>query len=265
MFSFFVKIWHGVGRCRGDQMAERLGGKLNPTDGFEDDVCIFVKDRPNWRFPDGNFPLRSYYDVNDHPRACTWLLDNPMKVIVVSKTMYAHHSACLNRKDLLLIPHHHCNYNRELRPERDVTTVGVIGNSRAFYGYDENVRKMFRENGFNFIYEQGYTRELTVELYKSIDIQVVWRLHRKASLRDPMKLSNAGSFGIPTVAYPEQDFVEEWGDNFIPVHSLEEMMKQCCKLRDDKAYYAEMSNRALVKAEEYHIEHIAKLYQQLEG
>ena len=28
---------------RGNQMAEYLGGKLNPTEGYENDVCIYVK------------------------------------------------------------------------------------------------------------------------------------------------------------------------------------------------------------------------------
>lgn len=261
MISFLVKVFGGVGVCRGTQVAEYIGARLNPTEGYENDMCIFVKNRPPAVFPD-----RSFYDVNDHPRACTWLLDHPeMKVITVSQVQTDEYMKILEN-DLVFIPHHHCNYERAKRPDREIRTVGVMGNVHSFYKYTSKIKRMFEDKGFEFIYIPSHTtREDCCEFYKAIDIQVVWRPHQKARLRDPLKLSNAGSFGIPSVCYPEEAYVREWGDKFIHVRSIEEMIDATCKLRDEPSWYEEMANRAILKAERYHMEHISKLYLQLEG
>ena len=45
MISFFIG-GGGSGIIRGEQVAHKLGAKLNPTSGYEDDVCIYVKGIP---------------------------------------------------------------------------------------------------------------------------------------------------------------------------------------------------------------------------
>ncbi|KKL03735.1 hypothetical protein LCGC14_2623170, partial [marine sediment metagenome] len=51
-----------------------------------------------------------------------------------------------------------------------------------------------------------FTREDVCEFYKTIDIQIAFRTPgkevRPPIFRNPLKVFNAGSFKIPTVAYP---------------------------------------------------------------
>ena len=42
MISFFYGTG-GAGDIRGKQTADYLGGKKNPKEGFENDICIYVK------------------------------------------------------------------------------------------------------------------------------------------------------------------------------------------------------------------------------
>ena len=76
-------------------------------------------------------------------------------------------------------------------------------------------------------------------------------------------MENAGSFGIPTVAYPEISFKDEWNDHFIEATSMKEMLKHVRRLKEDPVYYKEWQQRSLEWAEKYHIDNIAKLYRQL--
>ncbi len=42
-------------RIRAEEMAAYLGAKLNPTEGFENDVCIYVKPRTFDQIRDGDW------------------------------------------------------------------------------------------------------------------------------------------------------------------------------------------------------------------
>ena len=81
-------------------------------------------------------------------------------------------------------------------------------------------------------------------------------------MSNPLKLVNASSFGIPTIALDEPAFKEMDGC-YIPVHSINEFMNQLDNLRSSPFLYQEYSNKAVKKAEEYHIENIANLYTNL--
>jgi hypothetical protein len=258
--SFFAKVTDGSTYCRGLQISEYLGAKLNPISVYDDDICIFVK-KP----PPNSFPKYSYYDVVDYPRAGSWLLLHPeIKIIVISKIEKQYYSRVLNRMDLILIPHHHCNYDCEKRDRKEVKTVGTIGNINTFYYDWDIVKSKFEKENINFIYETVCrNRYDVINFYKKIDVQVIWRRKLKEQIHNPLKLSNAGSFGIPTIAWPEKDFIYEWDGDFISVTSIDDMVKEVCKLRNNKDYYNEMSLKSLAKAEEYHIEKISKLYLEL--
>ena len=75
-----------------------------------------------------------------------------------------------------------------------------------------------------------------------------------------LKLANAGSFGIPTISYPEPAYTNEWSDEAIYSDSLYELIRQAKKLSNNREQYKEMSEKALKKAESYHIDNISKLY-----
>lgn len=259
-FSFFT---HPKSRCgsatiRGMQVAEYIGGKSNPVEGYENDICIYVK-----KLPPEDFPRHSYFDVIDNRHAIVWLQKHPqIGVIAISKTAKKYLQQRLNRTDIHLIPEHHCNYERECRTRNSVTTVGYMG-SRTGSQFPVDIKERFAEMGLEFKYTNQYkTRQDVVGFYHSIDIQIMDRyvLRSVVKLKNPLKLENAGSFGIPTVAFPETNFIEEFGGCFVEARTIDEMILQCKKLKDDKEFYVEIANKALLRAEEYHISKIAPLY-----
>lgn len=266
-FSFFYAAG-SAGYVRGEQIADYLGGKKNPTSGFEDDICVYVKVIP----PDKP-PKNTYLDIDDAPRAVDYLKKHPeVGIISTCKTTSAYLTALLKRDDIVVIPHAHCNYERWVRPEKEVKTVGIIGSITSFQYPRDKFEKELAKIGLTLSYEEDYWntyrstedkpgREKVCDFHKTIDIQVVWRPKMYApKFKNPNKLANAGSFGIPTVSYPEESFVNEWGGYYIAVASIEAMVKVCRDLKEHPAYYRHYSDKVLRKAEENHIENISKLY-----
>jgi len=263
-FSFFYSRG-GAGIIRGIQMAEYFGAKQNPTEGFEDDICVYVKVRP----PD-NPSKHSYLDIVDAADKVEYVRDNPkVGIIAQSKIAKKFLEARTGRKDVIWIPEHHCNHERFLRPDRPVTTVGIIGSRESFQlpllEFEHELNKM----GLELLYHEDYWshyktgRLSVVDFYKQIDVQVVFRNHPKhkvLSFTNPLKLENAGSFGIPTVSYPEVSYKDEWNNKFIEATSMREMLRHVKRLKVDPAYYQMWQKISSKKAEEYNIEHIAKLY-----
>lgn len=262
--SFFR--WRGgSGTIRGTQVAEYIGARVNPTEGFEDDTCIYVKGEP----PE-NYPPHSWLDMMDAPQRVSWLLRHPnIGVISISQTAHNYMTRKLRRDDIVMIPEHHCNFDREQRGRDEIRTVGVIGNRNAFWDINDNIIKAFADMGLQFVYQQRYEcRQDVIDFYRQLDIQTVWRGHiRKvdAHLRNPLKLENAGSFGIPTVAFPEEDYVAEFDGCFLPAMSIAEMLEQVKRLKEDRGLYRDIASKARDRAERYHIEHISKLYLNLNG
>ena len=102
-----------------------------------------------------------------------------------------------------------------------------------------------------------------VDFYKQIDIQVVWRPNSDGILRNPLKLINAMSFGVPTVAYQETDFVEELDGYFLPATNIENLIEKINDWVKAPELHERMSRKWITKAEEYHIDNISKLYLKL--
>ena len=261
----------GSGACLGRQVAQHLGAKMNPKSGYEDDICIFVKKVRKECLP---IPEHSYIQIGDGPRAYEWVKSHPeIGIICDGVTLHKFLTKNLKRDDIVLIPHHHCNFERFVRIRKEVTTVGIIGSKIAFQHPIDDIRKRLKDIGLDLIYEEDYwgyykeSREKVVEFFKNIDIQIAWRPKawspKYEPFRRPLKLANAGSFGIPTVAYPEQDYTQEWCGNFIPANDIDDLIHWVKELKDDKEFYRAYSERALKKAEQYHIENTAKLYREL--
>ena len=273
-FSFFYTRG-GAGYVRGHQMAQYFGAKENPTKGFKNDICIYVKITP----PD-NHPKHSYSDVDDSWQVAEWLKKHPeMGVIAIAETAKDYLEKLLNRKDIVCIPHQHVNFERWVRPwNKPVKNVGIIGSVGSFQYPIDLLRKELEQIGLNLIYHEKFWRtygsipgrEMRVEVYnfyKQIDIQIVWRPKYKypaeGPFKNPNKLENAGAFGIPTVSFPEPSFVREWNRCFIQVNSVRRLIKVCDRLKNDPRYYRWYARKALARAEDYHIDKIAKLYLKL--
>ena len=269
-FSFFYSRGT-AGYVRGEQMADYLNGKKNPKSGFENDVCIYVK-----ILPPKNPPKRSYADVDDSVKLAEYLIANPnIGVIATSNNAKDYLSDLLHRKDIVTIPHAHCNYERWVRPEREVKTVGIIGSKTSFQYPIDKFRAKLKEIGLELLYEQDYWntyrstadkpgRLKVVDFHKQIDIQAVWRPKMlSAQFKNPNKLINAGSFGIPTVAYPEDSFLYEWSGNFIPAEDIDGLVENIEILKVNRDFYRSYSRWALALADEYNIDRIAELYKML--
>lgn len=250
----------GSSLIRGEQMAAWLGCKLNPTSGYENDVCIHVKPPGLDRIRDGD-----WVDVMDgDPGAISgWLNGRPkVNVITFSKLTDEQFRRRVGN-NMVLIPQHHCNFDREMRSRKEVSTAGFIGGEIGFdYSFDL-MREMFGVIGLDFLVRCRYrTREDVVDFYRKIDIQVVWshssyRLQPKA----PLKVVNAASFGIPTVALPPVCYWEVDG-HYIGVDGIDGLLGELYKLKNHH-YYGAWANRIVPWAEEYHISRIAELYRKL--
>jgi hypothetical protein len=233
--------------------------------GHENDCCIFVKGQP----PD-DFPEHSYLDMMDAKDRFPWLDRHPeIGLISISETAHKCMEHRLSRHDIHFIPEATCNWERERRDRDEIRRAGVMGNNNSFWGYSKEIEKKFSSMGIEFHYEQRYqSRRDVIEFYRSIDIQCVWRPHLRghdSALRNPLKIGNAGSFGIPTVAYPEPAYVIEGEGCFIPVETMEDMFREVGRLQSDPIYYRDMAQLALARSEKYHIDVVSKLYRQLPG
>jgi len=262
-FTFFTRR-SGAGQIRGRQVAEYIGGKVDPPNGYENDICIYVKRRAD----DDKWPKYSYADVVDEPWVLHWVRRHPeVGVISISRIADEFLRKDLNRKDIVFIPEHHCNFERVLREPREIKTVGVIGGINSFQFSFNDLKERLAKIGLEWTFSQQYKNRFDViNFYKTIDIQIIYRPFTNwPLLRNPLKLENAGSFGIPTVAYPEESYDDEWKDSYIRAMTVDEIINQVRELKENPDYYADISQRALKRSEDYHIEHISKLYLKLAG
>lgn len=248
---------------RGDQIADQIGAKFNPTEGYENDTCIYVK--PMVRKGD-DFVFegrKSYLDIVDGHNLGQLLLEHPeVGVIVCSQADFDTMSSIIPN-EMVVIPQHHCNYNRERRTRQGIKTVGVIGTTNAFPLLPRDLKPELRKRGIELLeYSRFFSRQDIIDFYKKIDIQIIWRPYKKL-LSNPLKMVNAASFGIPTIALDEKAFKEMEGC-YIPINSLEGFLSRLDELQADPILYSDYAQKCLEKAEEYHIENIGKLYKELD-
>jgi hypothetical protein len=265
-FSFFGKPPH-MGRnhmqrlstlIRGIQMAEHLGGRFNPADGYENDVCIYVKTYPDWIHDTG----RTYIDVVDGWTLFPFLSRHPeYPLIACSQTDHAKLVARFPKSEVTLIPQHHCNFERQRRSWMEIRTVGALGGTHEF---PPGLREGLQERGIEFVEcTQFRTRKDVVNFFTGIDVQIVWRPWIvRNRLSNPLKIVNAASFGVPTIALYEPTF-DEMDGAYMPVNSLDSFMDCLDSLRKSPDLYAHYSGYGMERAEYYHIENIGRLYESL--
>jgi hypothetical protein len=260
MISFFTHSG-GAGLIRGEQIANKLGAKLNPTSGYEDDVCIYVKS-----FPFPFIPKHTYIDIVEDSAGLRWAKKHPkVNLLASSDTIYDYLNNNLPNR-VSLIHQHHCNFERVVRLRKQVKVAGIIGNKASFqYNLDDLADRLANiDMELKILIKKKFdSREEVVDFYKQIDIQLVWRPESDGVLRNPLKLVNALSFGIPTFAYPEKDFVAEFNDHFIQANTIVEMINWVDMFKRVRDFQKIFYDKAIKKAEEYHIDHISKVYLRL--
>lgn len=262
MISFFTGSG-GAGIIRGEQIAKRLGANLNATGSVKvNDVCIYVK-----REPPKDYPPKTYIDVVEDSAGLRWAYKHPeIGIIASSRSIYN----ILRGKfsNIHFIPQHHCNFDKEVRTRKDVKVAGIIGNKMAFQYNLPQLKDRLKGVGIELktlIKKRFTSRQEVVDFYKEIDIQLIWRPNSDGVLRNPLKLANACSFGIPTVAYPEVNFRAEFGSRFISAYNIDDMITGIMRLKKFTFLYKSFALQGLEKAEEYHIDSICKLYKALDG
>jgi hypothetical protein len=82
-------------------------------------------------------------------------------------------------------------------------------------------------------------------------------------LKNPLKLANAGSFGIPTVSYPEMSYMDEFAGAFKAVVHPCEIVPAIVELATDRSYYSALADAARRFSVVYHISNILPLYEEL--
>ena len=265
-FSFFYHITGGGTTIRALQIADYFNGRINPPDNYENDTCIYILGCMGKREVE-----HAHYDVIDCGSSRLKRIQRRTigPVIVTSKTQYQDLKLFFNKRKMFLIPHHHCNFDNIHRPEREIKTVGCMGGDSAVQWPHEDIKKRLAEIGLEWKFS-GYKpkqRQSVIDFYKTIDIQITYRTEHKRNLllhMNPLKLNNAGSFGIPSVSFPEPAYIAEWEDSCLWGTSMDEIIKKVNLLATTPSLYNEMSERALIKSREYHIDKIAELYRGLQ-
>lgn len=272
--SFFYNSRTPSGKCRGSQICSYLNAKANPEKDFENDICIWVK-----RFPEDNqiVPGKTYIDIVDGEALLGRITKHPeVGVIAHSKLAEKFLKSRLNNK-VVLIPHHHCNFERHKRPDINITTVGYIGCKGNLKALPKNLEQDLAKIGLRFKYHIAYKNRKDVsDFFTSIDIQISYRnfehligrsgkINAHANLKNSLRIANGGSFGIPTIAFPEPSYKIDFDGSFAEILKPEEIVSQCERLKNDVNYYNELSRKSMKKAEEFHIENIAPLYLDLKG
>jgi len=248
---------------RADQIAARLGAKLNPDKGYENDICIYVKPDLN---KDRDFVFEgksNYLDIIDEAGYADVLQKHPeVSALTLSERDYINLSTMGLKNKIYLIPQHHCNFEREKRNRKKIATAGIIGNHKAFKFLPVNLENELNKIGIKLItFSKFFRREDICTFYKKIDIQIVWRPYKK-TLANPIKIVNAASFGIPTIALDESYF-RDLGNCYIGVSRVDQIFSELDLLIKYPKRYEAFSKLCLSHAENYHIDNIAKLYKKL--
>lgn len=268
---FFTNPW-GSGEIRGRQIAEALGPEIavvDPKKVLEDDVLIGIKIIP----PDGVIDKVKaiYVDVIDcHGTFEALKKDDRLNAIAIGDTAYDRLCSELSADRVVKIPEHHCNFERYIKPQGfPIKTIGYIGEMRVMHLVIPFLASMLNNIGIDIEIVMCYqfsTREHVTDFYKQIDLQLTFRIDDQggdvySSLKNPLKLNNAGSFGIPTIAWPEVSSLAEWKGCFWEALSINDVVSIIKGMTAEM--YRDMSNKALGRAQYYHIEQILPLYKEL--
>lgn len=264
--KLYTNQW-ASGDIRAKQIADYLHVPCDCNEVTSEDVVVFVKTAPPEHVI--KHVKRCYLDVVDCYGVIDWLRNHPNVIpIAIGNMAKEYINAQLGRNDTVLIPEHHCNFENTLVNVSKPKTVGYIGYPESFHLDVDEVAVVLKRLGLRFLYCNDFkSRQDVIDFYRTIDIQFTYRVentdnHLCPSLKNPLKVINASSFGIPSVCYPEPSYIKE-GISFISANSFDSAIKLLFKLKNDNAMYNKYSNMAIQDAKRYHISNIAKLYEGL--
>jgi hypothetical protein len=251
-----------AGLVRGEQMADYLGGKYNPTNAFENDLKIYIKPKTLDNITDDD-----YIDVSDAGDYLIELLKKrpKIKLLASSQVLYDYLKEKLIN-EVFFIPEHHCNFERAKRNRVEMTTAGFVGApSLLNFAANDKITNELEKIGVEYKpYYYFKSRQDVTDFYKQIDLLIVadfeW-VDDSEAYRHPTKLISAASFGIPAIARYKIGY-KEFEDNYIPVNDMKSLVVEVEKFKN-LDYYNAFAKKIIDAAEPYNIENIAKLYRRL--
>jgi hypothetical protein len=257
---------------RGYQIAEYLGCGINRAMRTFDETTIAVKCVFSRKVQqDLDSMTNLWMDLIDDVNTINFAKRLPhVGIIAITDIMKDYLAQHIDNK-IVVIPEHTCNFNNEIRKRKTVKVVGYVGSRNCFDLDATVVEEALKKIGLEFKYliceTDDVTREAVVEFYKSIDIQLAFRTEardiRNPMYRNPLKVFNAGSFKVPTVAYPEVSYRICAGTMFLEATTLGSVIDKCYQLKNDKSLYDFYANRAYEWSKQFSIKNIAKLYMAL--
>jgi hypothetical protein len=256
------------GIVRGHQIADRMGAPCDPPEIDPRETVVAVK---CWSpvFPEIE---RLYCDILDSDSLLPTIQAHPRVGVIVCTETGRDYVAARVENPIVVIPHHHCNFESRVRSARPPTVAGYAGPRGNFDLDPEMVKHALSRIGLSFRWmftdEVAVSREDLCAFYPGIDIQIVFRKPRlipnmPPELKNPLKLVNAGSFKVPTVGYPER-CCREAGEGFLPARTLEGVVAACDALKTDAAFYDRQAEAGHRQAEAFHIREICRRYRQID-
>lgn len=249
-------------RIRAEEMAEFLGAKLNPTGGYEHDVCIHVKPKDLCAVSDGD-----YVDFLDGGCFERSLRKRPLVKIIAASQHSFEYLKTIYPNEIVLIPSHHLNQERIKRERKEISVGGYIGVSSpgAFKLYAELAEKL-KAVGFDFKTCFDFkTRQDAVDLYKNIDIFIYaeW-VGGDGHFKIPTKMINAMSFGVPSISISPSQLMgnKEIEGYYVWAKDVDDMLVKAQAFKDE-GYHKAWADKVIKFSENYHISKIAELYKNL--
>lgn len=271
--SFFITKNNGSGICRGEQISNNiLGSRVFLKEDINIDllnttICIWVKFLKGDDKILNNIDISKnfFIDIVDGTKGIKFARKNSqVGVIASSRSSYEYMRKALDRDDVILIPHHHCNFENSVIPDRPIEKVGFIGCDPQNM-FDEEFEKLLKNVGLHFVsLINPKTRESVVSFLQSIDIQIAATFGislEKRYLKNSLKISNGGSFRIPTVATPEISYKSDYDECFITAYDTESIIKSCELLKNNKSLYKTIAEKSFKRSKDYHIDRIVELYE----
>lgn len=276
------RVSMGAPRCRAIDIAEHPDWPwpldLPAEQVTKDDIVIMVKCLNDKLVERAG---KAYVDIVDGKRRLHKKITNPNIGIIVQirENIPEAKRHWFPKNEIIALPHAHANNERRERPsDREVKRIGYTGVKQGFSpGAWQEFASKIKTHGFEAVRPDdnpintkkyiGRQREMCCDFYYGIDIAVafrnrIWSNPNGPYMKGPTKLNNAGSFRIPTVAFPECAYIHNVNGpaSCVLVTSIDEMVHACIRLRDDQEYYYRIADKAWQDAQAAHIDEVVKTY-----
>lgn len=257
------------GEIRGRQIAAELQRRghdvaVDPGMLYRGDVVLCVKSMPEDSAV--RHVARILMDVIDSPASLEWLKGHEkVEIVSIGRTHAAYMQELFPGRRVWLLPEHHCNREGARVRVEQPRVVGYCGTLEGLQLKVDDIIKAIAPLGYELILNYDPpTREDVCRFYRCIDVQLCWRPSLSdPRLKNPLKLVNAGSFGVPTIAWPEVSYVEECPSEFLTALTLDDVVGYLSNFRECSRGYRTWCDVAYQLSERYSLERVASMYEEV--